>query len=428
MPNKPPSGPAGSGRLATVSSLMLAAVAVAGLIWLIWPADTSPPPQASHSTATGSAKDSMEMLSAAPSAATIAAMTPAERAAALAHWRERLERAQATLDSYRQTTQYPFDSRPASEHEDQLQPNRPVEEEQALHDGNGNVDPTVQIITSQSRVYVASGEAVLFTITARQRDGQTLPLAVTEATARAMPHAGSGALPAMVVAFNDQGQAGDLRSGDGIASALLVPAQSPLAQFDGTIRLQLAYQAGDRNGRHAFDIIYTPQVPAVWAGSFKDTIEAGSLVLRIPVDVRQAGRFIINARIDDADGKPLALLTFNDMLDSGPQQLKLSLFGKLIRDLKPRFPLSVRDVDGYLLRDTGFPDRVLMPRLTGRVHQTASHALTSFASSEWQSEERDRYLKEYGKDVAEAQTQVEALSQIDCQDERNKDDPACRRA
>ena len=94
---------------------------------------------------------------------------------------------------------------------------------------------------------------------------------------------------------------------------------------------------------------------------------------------------------------------------TGAQEIKLSVFGKLVRDGKPAFPLTLRDVDAFLLRADAFPDRALVPRLSGTVHTSQGYALASFADTEWTSEERSRYLDELNRDLAQAQTKVEQL-------------------
>jgi hypothetical protein len=45
----------------------------------------------------------------------------------------------------------------------------------------------------------------------------------------------------------------------------------------------------------------------------------------------------------------------------GSSEVGLTVFGKLMRDLAPALPLTLRDVDGYLLKENTDPDRALMP-------------------------------------------------------------------
>jgi hypothetical protein len=80
-----------------------------------------------------------------------------------------------------------------------------------------------------------------------------------------------------------------------------------------------------------------------------------------------------------------------------------------VRDAKPVFPLTVRDVNAFLLHPDTFPDRSLMPRLQGMVHVSESYPLASFSDAEWNAEQRNRYLNELGRDVADAQARLERL-------------------
>jgi hypothetical protein len=86
------------------------------------------------------------------------------------------------------------------------------------------------------------------------------------------------------------------------------------------------------------------------------------------------------------------------------------VFGKLLRDAAAALPLTLRDVDGYLLRENADPDRLLMPRLEGKVAVGKAHALASLSDAEWHSEERQRHLDEFGRDLARARA---ALGQFD---------------
>ena len=70
-------------------------------------------------------------------------------------------------------------------------------------------------------------------------------------------------------------------------------------------------------------------------------------------------------------------------------------------------PLTLRDVDGYLLRENVDPDRELMPRLEGPVLKSRSASLNGISDAEWTSEERERYLTEFAKDRKLARGELE---------------------
>lgn len=331
----------------------------------------------------------------------------AERLRALS---ERFKEADLSYCSYLESTKYPVASRPIAEHADQAYPNQPVTEMHAMRSEGGRSDPKVQIQTSQSRVFMVAGEAVAFSVRAVDAEGKPLPLVITRALAQGMTFGASRPSAQVALAFADDGKGADPVPGDGAFAAVLSPAQTGLASFNGTIRTEVRYSANGSNGLLLFDVIYSPEVPATWSGQVREVVDNGSLAYLLKADVRQAGRYIVTGRVDDAKGKPFALATFNDVLNSGPNEIKLTVFGKLLHDQQPAMPLTLRDVDGYLLKENTDPDRALMPRLEGKVLVGKAQPLRNFSDAEWQGEERSRYLAEFGKDLAQARA---ALAELD---------------
>ena len=80
-----------------------------------------------------------------------------------------------------------------------------------------------------------------------------------------------------------------------------------------------------------------------------------------------------------------------------------------MRDQKPAFPLTLHDVDGFLLKPDAYPDRALMPARDGPVYTTRLYKPASFSDATFASDETARYIAEYGKDVSQAQQQVDQL-------------------
>jgi hypothetical protein len=314
-----------------------------------------------------------------------------------------------TFCSYREGSQYPAGSRPMAENADQNTPNSPVTDMHPMRLQGGGVDANVQLQTSQSRVYMASNEAVAFSLRAVDSSNQVLPLVVTRAVAQGITYNGTRQTPQVSVPFVDDGSGVDPVPNDGAFAGVLAPGQTGLAGFAGTIRTEVRYSVNGKNGAVIFDVIYTPELPAVWTGQVREAIENGSLNFYLKAEVRQPGRYVISGRVDDARGKPFALLTFNDVLGAGPNEVRLTMFGKLMRDQDAALPLTLRDVDGYLLKENTDPDRALMPRLEGKVYTSKNHPLKGFSDAEWQSEERTRYLTEFAKDVTQARNELKAF-------------------
>jgi hypothetical protein len=315
---------------------------------------------------------------------------------------ETYQLAERTLCTYEQASQYPPGSRPMAQNADQAYPNAPVQETSPMRVDGGGAEPQVLLQTAQSRVHMAAGESVAFSIRAVDPNGATLALVITRSVAAGISYGATRANAQVALAFTDDGAGADPVAGDGAFAGVLAPAQTGLAGFDGTIRTLVNYTVNGKAGSVAFDVIYSPVVPAVWTGAVREARENGSLNFYLKADVRVAGRYIVSGRVDDAQGRPFALLTFNDMLPAGPNEIRLSAFGKLLHDGAPALPLTLRDVDGYLLRENADPDRAMMPRLEGPVATSRRYPASAFSDAPYDGEERTRYLAEFGKDLAQA--------------------------
>jgi hypothetical protein len=327
---------------------------------------------------------------------------PGERAQRRRALLDNYQLADHTLCSYREGSKYPPTSRPMAQNPDQVYPNQPVQEMNAMRVEGGGSDARIQLQTSQSRVYMAAGESVAFSLRAVDSGGRVLPLVVTRAVAQGLVFGNTRPTPQVPLAFADDGEGADAAAGDGAFAAVLAPGQTGLAGFNGTIRTEVRYNANGRNGMVLFDVIYSPEVPANWTGSAREAVENGMLVYHLKLDVHQPGRYIIDGRVDDAHGEPFSLASFNDVLGPGLNDVRLPVAGNLIRDQGAALPLTLRDVTGYLLKENVDPDRALIPRLEGKVSTGKPYPLKSFSDAEWQSEERSRYLTEFGKDLRAA--------------------------
>ena len=321
---------------------------------------------------------------------------------------------QHTYCSYLQHTRYPHTSRPAAQHPDQLYPNQPVRESNPMRVDGGDSDPGVLVQTAQSRVYLAAGETVELSLRAVDAHGAALPLVVTRALAQGMVAQGARPAPRVTLAFSQD-------DGD-YWRATFAPQASALAGFHGTIRSEVRFSVNGRAGVVLFDVIHSPELPAIWTGAPREAIGADALEFTLPLDVRLAGRYVVSGRIDDALGRPFALASFNELLGQGTQSVALRVHGKLLHDADPAppLPLVLRDVEGYLLRENADPDRLLLARREGPVLVSRTLSLDGVPDHVWQSEERSRYLAEYAKDRAAARERLAAfdpaatLPPVDC--------------
>jgi hypothetical protein len=340
--------------------------------------------------------------SAASATAPLSAAGQAERREQLALWRGRLERAQEALGAYRAAAQYPHESRPIEEHPDQVRPFAPIEEERSLRMPGGTAPQGVKLRTTQERVFASGGESSRVTLKLEDTQGRALPLRATRAVMKEVtPPGATASTPEFAMPIQT--------AADGTLVAVMRPATQGFATFAGTVRLEMLLDHAGQPGFIYFDLNYSPDTAAQWVAGIRDAIDNGSLVFTLKLQVLLPGRYVVSARVDDGSGEPLAMALFNRELPAGAQEIRLPVFGKLIRDKAPSFPLQLRDVEAFLLRENTFPDRVMLPRLVGVQHRSKAYPLASFSADEWQSEERERYLTELTKDVEAARRKVEQL-------------------
>jgi hypothetical protein len=396
----------------------LAAAAFALVSWWLWPDDTAaagvaaPTPPAQQGLAAAQPPSGTPTAGSAPMriGAPLSPLGEAQRREQLALWQGRLERAREALQGYRAAAQYPHESRPIEEHPDQVRPFAPIEEDHPLRMPGGTAPQNVRLKTTQERVFASGMESSRITITLQDLQGRTLPLRVTRAVMREVtPPGRTSSTPDFVMPANDAGVQGDAVAGDGVITAVMQPAAQGFATFAGTVRLELGLEHGGQPGFIYFDLVYSPDTAAVWLPGVREAQSAASLDFFVKAQVRLPGRYVVSARIDDAQGQPLAIALFNAEVPAGTVEFRLPVFGKLIRDKQPAFPLVLRDVEAFLLRENAFPDRVMLPRRAGTQHTSRSYPISAFSDAEWASEERTRYLTELGQDVDAAERKVQQL-------------------
>ena len=400
---KPPGAPKPK-RKAVAIAVAAAALAAASLLY--WGRPKAPPePPADPARAQSSASQARSPKS--PPRRAEPPAEPAERPLPLEGTfdpqERRAKRAQTTLDNYLEFAKYPPSSRPMREHPDQgrphfVAPNKlPLaREDQKLTDA--------MVTLSQDRYYLVGEERAAFTIACETSNGPAA-CEVLSSTASVPFHAParndgvSEVPPAAPVPFNDAGQSGDAAAGDGTYTAIFSPSAQGFRSYYGPIQVDIELRVEGETGKAMFDVVYTPKPPAIFTGKVREAVEGGSLSLYAEMQVDKPGRYVLAARVDDDGGKSFAYLSFNEEVKQGKQEAKLVVFGKLIRDEQAKPPFRVRDLEGFLLKEDAAPDRELMPTLEGVFHTTRPYSVADFSDREWESEEKDRHVKEYQKNI-----------------------------
>lgn len=396
-------------------------VAAALIIAVAWPEDRAAPPDLPELAGAGRTEaPERAPVRALPGTGSLQGQRREPRSGGDAEGRTererqalRLQRAERTLNEYRLATRYPPESRPASEHPDQMDLAQPERTQPFRDESNtsNEEDAALSVVLRQDRVFLSSDEAVTFTVKCVDRQGATQRCTISESVAMEAPHReGVAPLAPVAVVFNDEGREGDVAPGDGVHTLRFVPARSGFLASTGTLRVGVVVAASSARHPAFFDVTYTGAPPAAYTGEIREVVADGSLHLDVGLQVKKPGRYVITGRVDDAGGAPFAWVQFNDELPAGKQHARLTVFGKLIVDGSPAFPLRLRDVEGFLLHEQGDPDRELLPVRAGPVHTTRTHRGEQFSSAEWTSEQRERYLEELQKDVDEASDALETMS------------------
>lgn len=278
------------------------------------------------------------------------------------------------LEHYRAVTQYPFNSRPADEHADAMT----LGGAERRLPGRTADAPT--LVLTQDRLFVVGDEQVKLHIDSEPPGACALVAAHLRAP------------PDLPVVFRDDGS--------GRFSASVQPSQLPQFERD-TVRIECELRCAGQPRTAFFDVKFSPVAPASFSGAYSDELENGSLRFDVTVNVQQPGHYLITGRVDDASHTGLALVQFNDELTAGEHRVPLTVFGKLVVDRAPAFPLVLRDLEGARLNEHGAPDRVFMAPQLGAQHRSRMYGLEVFSTQSWDSEQKRRYLGRLEAKVAQ---------------------------
>jgi len=200
----------------------------------------------------------------------------------------------------------------------------------------------------------------------------------------------SGGSPIATVLFRDDGVVPDARASDGVWTARVATPQS-VGDDAVALVVRAAVHAGGEDGEASFDFVYTGARPAELTGTVAASLDAGSLAFDVGIAVRLPGRYVFVGRLDDARGRPIAVIRFSDDLDVGPRAVRLVAFGKLLRDEHAEAPFVLRDVEGFRLTGGGASDRQLVAPWSGPF-VTARHSLSDFSDRAWDDPSKRAHL------------------------------------
>jgi len=125
-------------------------------------------------------------------------------------------------------------------------------------------------------------------------------------------------------------------------------------------------------------------VPARFVGATTDSLVDGAVVLEVGVDVREPGRYLIDANLHAADGEPLAWTRFKGDLARGTTRVALRFFGKALRDRGVAGPYFLGELRGALYREGVEPNLASMPPSL-EPYRTREYALDELSDAPWDS-------------------------------------------
>jgi hypothetical protein len=112
----------------------------------------------------------------------------------------------------------------------------------------------------------------------------------------------------------------------------------------------------------------------------------------VGVEIIRPGRHVATGWFDDANGRPVARLRFNDTVDAALGEFRFLAFGKLLRDEAAASPYVLRDVQAWRMVEDASPDRELVPRLRA-VHKTSACPPSLLSDREWDSPRKRHHIE-----------------------------------
>ena len=296
-------------------------------------------------------------------------------------------------ETYLEKAQYPGESRPLAHKTDLLLPNHvePMQRPLKYHDVDaGEQAGKVSIQQNQDRIFLKPGDTAVAKLQAFV-DGKAVGIDSIEASFHRVEERRETAQLASAT-FLDDGVAPDEAAGDLTYTARVTLTAEALAGYTGPVALVARTRVQGEEGKIDFRFIASAPPPARFTGAIREVIEQGSLVFYVGVDVTTAGKYIGQARLYDANERPIAFLAYNVDLPKGPAEVRLLAYGKLLRDEGAAMPLVLRDIEGWRVLIGVYPDREVMAILDPRF-RTKTYPLETFTDKPYDGPDKQKMLK-----------------------------------
>jgi hypothetical protein len=180
---------------------------------------------------------------------------------------------------------------------------------------------------------------------------------------------------------------------NGVWTAQLSPAALKLMK-QTEIGIFIEFDDGTARQRSHINVQYTPDagVPARFTGTFADSIVAGSLDVRVGMQVIVAGHYVLDCNLYDAGDNPVAWVHWKGDLATGAQNADLSFFGKVFVDAGAKGPFHIGQLRGARFDPGAQPDLEQVPPYDG-TYTTSAYTTNEFSGDEYDSADKQNMLK-----------------------------------
>jgi len=305
---------------------------------------------------------------------------------------------EAALASYLEATRYPPTSRPLSELQSLKLPEAPPQ----VMRGSDAKGKKLEQRERQNMYYAAEGETATVLVDVSVNGKPATGVEQSSATLSKIEgpprHSGGGVAN---VQFRDDGEAPDEKAHDGTVTAYVPFRKEQLEAFTGELTLEASFKSGETTFGATFGFLYTGHPPARFTGNVRESLEDGSLILYMGIEVERAAAYTARARLYDADGNAIALLIGDAGLEVGTREIRITAFGRLLRDLAVKSPFSLRDAEAYVALPDQTPDRLKVPTWIGP-YVTRRYQPGDFSDKEWTSPEKEKRTEELKRAIEAA--------------------------
>ena len=213
------------------------------------------------------------------------------------------------------------------------------------------------------------------------------------------------------IARGDDGANGDKEANDGIYTIRVRPG----SQDWGWMSVEVTLEVGGFKHAQKATWFSTPHTVAEFKPGTSESLQEGSLVVKVPVKILKAGYYIFNANLQESGGDKrfIATSSWEGDLEVGNRTIEYRFFGKIIRDKGINGPYLVRNIRGKRNNGPMPASRLLQLSREGKkipddiVHtepgweyfasanpfSTESHKSNDFSNKEWNSPDKDHRIK-----------------------------------